>query len=180
MMMCASRAQVKESNVPHVVLEIDTPSSSEYAADPTAAMVLLKNTIALTQTERVNTNTMPCTWSLRTLSKEDQAAYSKITKVWTPKEASSAPIMIDLDKLAGEQLAAAKVRETAATVAEGETAGGPGASAAGGGGGGGGGGEGGGGDGEEDREVAELQRLLASGPPSKRFSPEKAPPVNVS
>ena len=65
--------------------------------------------------------------SMDSLTAEDRAAYSKITKVWTPKEKFDAH-KIDLEKLADDQLAEAEARakakagEAGSGVAEGAAA----------------------------------------------------------
>ena len=117
----AERFLVKESNKPHMVFELDAPGHSEYAATTEDAMRLLTSGIVLTQNERVDTNTAPCTLSSNAMVKEDRDAYAKITKVWTPQQQANDAMKIDLEKLADEQLAQsaalAKARE-----AEGEAA----------------------------------------------------------
>ena len=159
----AERLLVKESNVPHMVFELDAPAHPEYAAAPADALRLLQSGVVLSQQDRVETNTAPCTLAGGALAKEDRDAYAKITKVWSPKHGSHEAMKIDLDRLADEQLAASealakqRVAEAAAEAA-GAAAGGPAQAAAtavdvtdG-----------------EDKELAELQRMIASGPVSKR------------
>ena len=108
----AERFLVKESNVPHMVFELDTPSHAEYADTPEAAVKLLTSGMVMTQKERVETNTAPSTLSPHKLTKEDKDAYAKITKVWSPKDHGDLDAMkIDLEKLADEQLAASKELE---------------------------------------------------------------------
>ena len=106
----AERFLVKESNVAHVVFEIDAPGHIEYTETPADAMALLKGSVALSQKERVDTNTSPSTLSPNALTAEDKAAYSKITKVWAPKEGSSDAHKIDLEQLADQQLAEAAAK----------------------------------------------------------------------
>ena len=101
----AERFVVKESNVAHMVFELDRPDHPEYAATPEEAMRLLTSGVVLTQNERVDTNTAPCTLSPNAMVREDREAYAKITKVWTPKVQAQDAMKIDLEKLADEQLA---------------------------------------------------------------------------
>ena len=131
----AERYMIKESNAAHVVFEIDAPGHIEYASTPVDAMTLLKTSVALSQKERVETNTMPCTLSMSTLTAEDRTAYSKITKVWSPKEGSSDAHKIDLESLADQQLAEAAARTAVSSKV----------------------------DSSEAKEVEELKSLFASG-----------------
>lgn len=146
----AERFLVKESNVPHLTIELDKPDHTDYCESAASALESIKGGLVLSQKARVETNTMACTWAYSSLTKEDREVYNKITKVWTPKEESSAPLMLDLDQLAIDQAAAA-----AATAAK----------------------SGGGGGAQtkteeqkaaEAAEVAELQNLFASGQQSTR------------
>ena len=89
---------MKESNVAHIVIEIDA-GHVEYAATAPDAMSLLKSSVVLTQKERVDTNTGPCTLSLK-FDCRGQVCVCKLTKVWSPKEASSDAHKIDLESLA--------------------------------------------------------------------------------
>jgi hypothetical protein len=99
----AERFLVKNSNVPHVVFEIDGESGRcEFVLTPEAAFGLLQDSVPLSQQERVETNTMPSTLTPHTLSKEDKACYEKLTKVWQPKEGAHDALMLDLEAL-GDQ-----------------------------------------------------------------------------
>ena len=51
----AERFLVKESNVPHLVLEIDTPSHADYCASADAAIRNIRESLVLTQEARVET-----------------------------------------------------------------------------------------------------------------------------
>ena len=104
----AERFLVKESNVAHMQLELDSPTHPEYVSSAAEAMQLLKSGVVLSQNERVDTNTAPCTMSVNGLTKEDREAYAKLTKVWSPKQQAHDAMKIDLDQLADQQLAAAK------------------------------------------------------------------------
>jgi len=125
----AERYMIKESNVPHIVFELDTPGHADYVGGGGAAeaMALIAQSLPLTQGERCDTNTCPSTLSSDKLLKEDREAYAKLTKVWTPKEGSHDAMKIDLDKLADEQLKVAAERAAAAeraTAGEGAGSGG--------------------------------------------------------
>lgn len=104
----AERFLVKESNVAHMQLELDSPAHPEFVSSAAEAMQLLKSGVVLSQNERVDTNTAPCTMSVNGLTKEDREAYAKVTKVWSPKQQAHDAMKIDLDQLADQQLAAAK------------------------------------------------------------------------
>lgn len=168
----AERFLVKESNVPHVVFELDADQSHpEHTATADAALALLRESVPLSQKERVETNTMPSTLTANILTREDKACYDKLAKVWVPKEGSHDALMLDLDALGDQALRSsaelAKQRAAAVTSGGGAAVTSSGTSAA-------PDGEGVGRDAkvEEALEVEELKNLFASsgGALSKRAS----------
>ena len=160
----AERFLVKNSNVPHAIFELDGDTSHcEYCATPDVAAALLKETVPLSQQDRVETNTMPSTLTPNTLSKEDKQAYEKLTKVWTPKEGAHDALMLDLEALGDQAIARSvelvKIRqaEAAAVAAAAEVASKMDTKAA------------------DAKEVEELKDLFASGHLSKRGGADNVP-----
>ena len=77
----AERFLIKESDVPHITIELDKPGGRDHCTTAQQAMAFLKASVVLTQTARVQTNTMACTWSYSTLDGEARNAYGKLQKV---------------------------------------------------------------------------------------------------